>query len=128
MKPDKLSRVAKTLIAFLILLSAFSVLIVLQWPDHYLHIVICDVGQGDGILLTQGFTQVVVDAGLKDEDILQCLRQHLPFWDRQIEWIIPIHLDADHIGGFAAVLERFKVDSMLLSLDSKNTADFDRFD
>jgi beta-lactamase superfamily II metal-dependent hydrolase len=113
MKPDQITRLAKVLIAVLIVLSAFSVLIVWQWPDRYLHIVICDVGQGDAIVLTQGFTQVVVDAGLKDEDILQCLRQHLPFWDRQIEWIIPTHLDADHIGGFAAVLDRFKVDYLL---------------
>lgn len=109
-------------------LFVFSSIIFWQWPDQYLHIIMCDVGQGDAILLTQGFTQVLVDAGQKEEAVLECLRHNLPFWDRQIEWIVPTHLDADHIGGFAGVLDRFVVKNMLLPLDTKKTADFERFE
>ncbi len=107
---------------------ALSLAIFWSWPDQYLHIVVCDVGQGDAILLSQGFTQVLVDAGRDEQFVLRCLRNQLPFWDRQIEWIVPTHLDADHIGGFPAVLDRFVVSHILLPRDTKETADFERFE
>ncbi len=105
-----------------------SLFIFWSWPDQYLHIVACDVGQGDAILLSQGFTQVLVDAGRDEQYVLRCLRNQLPFWDRQIEWIVPTHLDADHIGGFPAILDRFKVLHILLPRDTKETTDFERFE
>jgi len=38
-----------------------------QWPDGRLHLVFCDVGQGDAILITKGTTQVLVDGGPNDK-------------------------------------------------------------
>lgn len=117
-----------SIVVIAVVLIFFSAAMFWQWPDSQLHIVVCDVGQGDAILLTHGFTQVVVDAGLKEEHILRCLRNQLPFWDRQVEWIVPTHLDADHIGGFAGVLERYRVANMLIPKDTKESADFERFE
>lgn len=128
MRKKQLPRVLAILIGVVCVLAGFALIIFWQWPDDYLQIVVCDVGQGDAILLSHGFTQVLVDAGLHDEDILQCLREHLPFWDKQIEWIVPTHLDADHIGGFAGVLDRFVVLNVLLPEGTKQTADFERFE
>ena len=128
MKTHLFTRVQLGIAGVFLVLTAMAILIFSQWPDEYVHIVVCDVGQGDAIVLTQGFSQVVIDAGVNEEQILQCLREHLPFWDRQIDWIVPTHLDADHIGGFSAVLDRFQVQNLLLPRDTKQTADFERFE
>ena len=128
MKTSQFTRVRLGIVGIFLVLTGMAILIFSQWPDEYVHIVVCDVGQGDAILLTQGFSQVVIDAGVDEEQILQCLREHLPFWDRQIDWIVPTHLDADHIGGFPAVLDRFQVQNLLLPRDTKQTADFERFE
>ncbi len=80
-----------------------------QWPDGKLHIVACDVGQGDAILVEQGFNQVLIDGGPSGEKVLKCLRQEMPFWDRRIELIVMTHSDFDHINGLADVIERYSV-------------------
>ena len=128
MKLKKLRAFFVILLVVCLALTSLAGVVYKQWPDDNLHIVVCDVGQGDAILLLQRFDQVLVDAGPKDEKILQCLREQMPFWDRQIEWIIPTHLDSDHIGGFAAVLDRFTVKNLLAPKDTKQSADFERFE
>jgi len=80
-----------------------------QWPDGKLHIVVCDVGQGDAILVEQGFNQVLIDGGPSGEKVLRCLRQEMPFWDRRIELIVMTHSDFDHINGLSDVIERYSV-------------------
>jgi len=122
------AKIQISLVVCSLVVLLFTALVMRQWPDGYLHIVVCDVGQGDAILLMQDFTQILVDAGLDEGNILQCLRENMPFWDRQIEWIAPTHFDADHIGGYSGVLERFSVVNMLLPEGDKQTADFDRFE
>jgi len=79
-----------------------------QWPDSRLHLVFCDVGQGDAILITKGTTQVLVDGGPNDK-VLSCLSSHMPFWDRRLEMVILTHPEKDHGGGLSSVLERYKV-------------------
>ena len=39
---------------------------------------LCDVGQGDAVLLTRGDNQILVDGG-EDEAVLTCLGRHMPF-------------------------------------------------
>ncbi len=78
----------------------------------WLRMVVCDVGQGDAILLTRGYTQVLIDAG-PDQQVITCLQQHLPLFDRQLELVIGTHADQDHIGGLSAVLTHYQVLSLL---------------
>ena len=73
-----------------------------------MHLVFCDVGQGDATLVTMGFTQVLIDGGRSDE-VLSCLEEHIPFWDRTIELVVATHADADHIGGLDSVIEEYDV-------------------
>lgn len=125
------SQTTRVQMAVALLAAALLLLVGLtfwSWPDENLRIVVCDVGQGDAILLMMGFTQVLVDAGLEGELVLACLRKHMPILDRQIEWVVPSHLDADHIGGFASVMDRFLVKNILLPNDEKQSADFDVFE
>lgn len=96
-----------------ILLSLFLLGAILrEWPDQNVHIIFCDVGQGDAILITHAFTQLLVDGG-KDSSVLHCLENNLPFWDKKIEVVLATHPDADHIGGLASVFEQFSTDLII---------------
>lgn len=83
-------------------------------------LVLCDVGQGDAILLTKGYMQVLIDGG-PDEVVLDCLEENMPWFDRQVEVVIATHLDSDHIGGLPAVLEKYQVRTILTTSQQKNT-------
>ena len=78
------------------------------WPDGRLRVIGCDVGQGDSILITRGFSQVLIDGGPGGK-VLTCLGRYLPFWDRRIELVVLTHPQADHMDGLAEVLKRYKV-------------------
>lgn len=84
-------------------------LVIEQWPREGLRMVVCDVGQGDGIVLIKGRTQVVVDGGPSGTKMLACLEQYVPFWDREIELIVLTNTDYDHMNGLSAVVERYRV-------------------
>lgn len=98
----------------LILVLAGILIAVFQFPDNNLHIIVCDVGQGDAILITYGTTQILTDGG-PDKSVLTCLGKYMPFWDRQIELIISTHPDADHSTGLVDVLQTYKVDKILIN-------------
>jgi competence protein ComEC len=84
-----------------------------------LHLVFCDVGQGDGILMiSPGGKQVVVDGG-PGSKILECLSQKIPFWDRTIEMVVLTHPERDHLEGLLEVLARYKVE-MIVTTGVKN--------
>lgn len=91
------------------LVGGVVVSMVLQWPGKDLRMIACDVGQGDAILLTQGFSQVLVDGGPSGQKVLACLRRHIPFWDRRIELIVMTHSDKDHMNGLSDVLKRYEL-------------------
>lgn len=89
-------------------------------PDGRLHIVFCDVGQGDAayVRFPDG-RDMVVDGGPNDR-IIDCLGRHMPFWDRTIDMVVMTHPQKDHMQGLIAVLERFRVGHFVRS-DIANT-------
>ena len=97
-----------------------------SWPDEYAHLVFCDVGQGDAILITSGFTQMLIDGG-KGDEVLSCLEEHLPFWDRTIEVVVATHADADHIGGLDAVIQQYDVSQIISTQFIKDSQPFFEF-
>lgn len=102
----------KYLYGSLALIVALVLGAVLAYPDQDLHLIFCDVGQGDAILITQGTTQVLIDGG-PNQKVLSCLANHLPFWDRTIEMIVVTHPDNDHLGGLPDVIERYNVTQLV---------------
>ncbi len=84
-------------------------LVVGQGSGSKLQIVACDVGQGDGILISKGSSQVLVDGGPSGEKILSCLGEHMPFYDRELELIVLTNTDYDHMNGLSSVVERYTV-------------------
>ena len=83
-----------------------------SYPDDYLRIILCDVGQGDAILIQRHFWQMIVDGG-QDKSVLSCLAKHKPFWDKNIEMVIITHPQADHLNGTVEVVKRFEVELLI---------------
>jgi competence protein ComEC len=91
------------------LLLGLAILVISQLPSQRAKMVVCDVGQGDAILITKGNNQILIDGGPSSEKVLSCLEHHTPFWDRTIELIVLTNTDTDHMQGLTAVVERYKV-------------------
>ena len=84
-------------------------------PDGKLHIVACNVGQGDAVYIRfPDGRDMLVDGGPNDL-VLQCLGRHMPFWDRQISMVVNTHPQNDHLKGLISVLNRYKVEYVVRS-------------
>lgn len=104
----------KYFIGFLILILSIIVIAIFQIPDGNLHIITCNVGQGDAILTVYKNIQILTDGG-PDKKVLDCLGRHLPFWDRSLELVISTHPDADHSTGLIDVVKNYKVASLFIN-------------
>ncbi len=62
-----------------------------QRPDGKLHVIFCNVGQGDATLIIKNSFQMVVDGGSRGDKLLDCLANNMPFWDRTIEVVVNTH-------------------------------------
>lgn len=96
------------IIAIFSLVGAF----IWQWfvfSDGRLHVVFCNVGQGDAIYIRtpKGF-DMLVDGG-PNNAVVSCLNKHMPFWDRTIDIVLLTHPHSDHMAGFPAVFKEYKV-------------------
>lgn len=82
-------------------------------PDGKLHIIFCDVGQGDGIIIrTPKGSAIVYDGGPNDQ-ILSCLSSHIPLWQRTISFVAMSHPHADHFVGLIGILKRYRVNHFI---------------
>lgn len=81
--------------------------------DGMLHVVFCDVGQGDAIYLKMpDGTDFLIDGG-PNSRVLECLGEHMAFWDRQIEVVFLTHPQKDHYGGLISATERYTIKSFI---------------
>ncbi len=88
-----------------------------------LELIVCDVGQGDAILIQSGKTQVLIDGG-PDAAVMRCLGKYMVRFDRVIELVVVTHLDSDHIAGLIPVLSTYQVDKLMIDDETKETDDF----
>ena len=95
--------------------------------DKLLHLYFCDVGQGDAILIkTPQNRQILVDGGQGDQ-VLKCLSEALPFYDRTLDLIVLTHPHADHVGGLTDVLRSYQVEKVVFWQVPYDSADFREF-
>ncbi|MFT4262494.1 MAG: ComEC/Rec2 family competence protein, partial [Nocardioides sp.] len=71
------------------------------WPPTGWVMVMCDVGQGDGLVLSvAAHTAMVVDTGPSPAAMERCLDS---LGIRRVPLLVLTHFDADHVGGVSAV-------------------------
>jgi competence protein ComEC len=104
----------KYIFGILFLTLVCVIIAIFQLPDKNLHVIACNVGQGDAILIIYKNTQILTDGG-PSKSVLTCLGKYMPFWDRNIELVISTHPDADHITGLVDVIKNYKVEKLLIS-------------
>ena len=98
-----------------------------RFYDNNLHIIFCDVGQGDGIFIrTASHKNFLIDAG-PDEKIIDCLEKHTPFWERNISVAILTHPHLDHFAGFNYVMKRYNLISFATEDLNNKSASFHGF-
>lgn len=107
--------------ALIFLLFGFSIFQYFKFNDGKLHIVFCNVGQGDGIFIrSPKGLDILVDSG-PDDSILDCLSNHMPFWDRTIELSFLTHPHEDHMRGFISVFKRYEIQNFATEKLSNDT-------
>jgi competence protein ComEC len=87
-------------------------LVYLWYTKDTIRVIVCNVGQGDGIILIHRSKQIVVDAG-NGGKMLACLARFMPLGDHIIEQLVVTHADADHIGGIPDVLNMYKIEQIV---------------
>jgi competence protein ComEC len=84
------------------------------WPPRGWLLVACDVGQGDGLVLSAGAAgAVVVDAGPDPRLMDRCLRR---LGVHTVVMVVLTHFHADHIEGLPGVLRGRRVGEIVVSL------------
>jgi competence protein ComEC len=106
---------SKKIFIFLLFIITIGVFadIFSRLPDKYLHVIFCDVGQGDSIFITKGTTQLLIDAG-PDNKVISCLEKFMPPGDKVLEYVLITHPDADHITGFLSVFKKYQIRAIYL--------------
>ncbi|PIP21369.1 MAG: hypothetical protein COX39_03355 [Candidatus Nealsonbacteria bacterium CG23_combo_of_CG06-09_8_20_14_all_40_13] len=110
-KSDKFGRLT---ILVLLVTVIFVWTVFFQKPNSNLHIFFFDVGQGDAILVQQKSTQILIDGG-PDNKILSKLGRAMPFYDKDIEYMLLTHPHSDHLSGLIDVIKSYHVKSILMT-------------
>ena len=100
---------------------AIVIFLFLHWPAKPGYkIIFFNVGQGDSALIHfPNGAKMLVDCG-PDRTILNKLGRYLPFYDREIEYLLISHPDLDHYGGCTDVLKRYKVNNIITNGEEKS--------
>src|SRR3990172_11184413 len=72
-----------------------------------------DIGQGDALYIrTPAGQDILIDGG-PSKKTTSVLKSFMPPGDKKIDAVIATHLDADHSGGLAQVLQDFEVAAVI---------------
>lgn len=118
----------KAFLSIIVSFCALAVVIIYQlivFTDNQLHIVMCDIGQGDAIYVrSPSGLDMLIDSG-PDKSVVSCLNRHMPLWDRHIDIAVLTNADLDHYGGFKYVLEQYTVGQFISPNIGKNDEGFE---
>lgn len=119
----------------LVILGLLSVGAVLAWWPHFgsvelftkpcpveqLCVVFMDVGQGDAIFIESPTgVQMLIDGG-RDSQVLRGLSRVAGFFDRQLDYVLITHPDADHVGGLTPVFDRYQIGQVIRTENESDT-------
>jgi competence protein ComEC len=114
-----------TVLVILIIANGISLVEkVLPHTNTNLEITFLDVGQGDSILIkTPENVYGLIDAG-RNANVMTQLGKYLPQNQKNFEFVIMTHPDADHIEGFLPIFERYTIENLFLTRTAKHSALF----
>ena len=93
-------------------LAAVSLCLLLRWRFFSpARVCVLDVGQGDAILVQQGASAVLVDAGPDQAAAAELARLHV----MHIDAVVVTHMHDDHFGGVGDVLGEVPCDAVLVA-------------
>lgn len=108
----------------LVILAGLFVFQTRQINDGRLHVVFCDVGQGDAVYIrTPGGSDMLFDGG-PDQKVLGCLTKHMPFWEREFDIAFLSHPHADHLLGLIDVMDRYSLIHFATEALANDTPEF----
>ncbi len=111
-----------------VILIIFSILFTIYqkiaYSDGKLHVVFCDVGQGDAIFIRTPTGKTMLIDGGPDDAVLNCLGSHMPFWGKTISLVVLTHPHSDHITGLLGVLRATQVLHFVTEDLSNDTAGY----
>lgn len=82
-------------------------------PNNKVKVIFCNVGQGDGALITSGYFQMLIDTGSVKGNIEKCLDENMPLGDKKLEVVLLSHEDIDHSGGLDKLIKYYKIDKIV---------------
>lgn len=100
-------------------LGIYTILVCSNTGDF--RIVFFDVGQGDGMMISSGRKQILIDGGSDSHILREQLSHFMPWGDSTIEMIIATHPDADHIGALAETFRYYDAGFVLDANVEKDT-------
>lgn len=81
--------------------------------EQNLTVAFLDIGQGDAIYIeAPNGHQMLIDGGPK-ENIVQKIKEVMPYGDTSIDVLVITNPDADHISGFAYILKNYTVGTVI---------------
>ncbi len=96
--------------------SAFSA------PDGRLHLILLDVGTGDGILVqTPAGRNLLVDGGPSPNRLSDALGRRLPLANRKLDFLVVAAGNEEQVGALPRVLERFPPQAVLWAGPTQGT-------
>ncbi|MBI5452548.1 hypothetical protein HY945_03730 [Candidatus Gottesmanbacteria bacterium] len=90
-------------------------------PDGKLHIVFCNVGQGDAAYIRAPNNQDMLIDGGPDDKVLTCLGKNMAFYDRTIDIVLLTHPQKDHLQGLLSVIQRYNVKYFVIGVEGNET-------
>jgi competence protein ComEC len=82
-------------------------------------IIFFDVGQGDASLFYSKNLNMIIDGG-PDNLLLEKVGRNLPYFIREIDFVILSHYHSDHVNGLVELVNRYKVKKLYILDENKN--------
>ena len=127
MKELRIPIVTSVLVLLVLLLVSVQDIHIGRKSEDLLTVSFLNVGQGDATFIESPTgTQILIDGG-KGSSVLGELESTMGFFDRDIDMVVATHPDMDHIGGLINVLERYDVETILMTENESDTPAFASF-
>lgn len=91
---------------------ALGLILMFNRVDKRVRVIICNVGQGEAVLVTSGGFQLLIDTGPPTNGVLRCLGNNMAWTDKLIEVVVISHADADHSGGLAGIMDHYRIGNL----------------